>query len=86
MQVTIKLYGTLSEHLPPGSKGRKATVELAEGSTVDDLAEALGFGNVACVFMRGSEQIHRGYRLEDGDTVSAFPPIAGGCEAGARRV
>jgi molybdopterin converting factor small subunit len=78
MQVTIKLYGTLSEYLPAGAKGRRAAVELPEGATVDDLAEALGFGEVSCVFMRGSEQVHRAQKLEDGDTVSAFPPIAGG--------
>ena len=76
--MTIKLYGSLSQHLPPGSKGRKATVELPEGATVDDLAEALGLGEVACLFMRGSEQVHRAQKLEEGDTISAFPPIAGG--------
>lgn len=78
MQVTIKLYGSLSQHLPPGSKGRKATVELPEGATVEDLAEALGLGDTSCLFMRNSEQVYRAQRLKDGDTLSAFPPIAGG--------
>ena len=78
MKVEVKLFSTLAKYLPPGSKGKKAVVELKSKATVDDLAEKLGFGDVSCVMMVNDEQVHRAAVLKDGDVVSAFPPLAGG--------
>lgn len=78
MQVHVKLFGPLREHLPLGAKGGRAVIELPEGATVDTLAEQMGFGDLSCVVMVNDEQVHRGMTLHAGDHVSVFPPLAGG--------
>jgi len=78
MQINVKLFGPLREHLPPDAKGGRAVIELPEGATVDTLAEQMGFGDLSCVIMVNDEQVHRGMALNEGDHVSVFPPLAGG--------
>ena len=37
MKVQVELYANLSKYLPPGAEGRKAVVELPDGSTIGEL-------------------------------------------------
>lgn len=42
MDVTVALFGTYADLLPPGSQGGKAIVEVDEGTTVAALLDRLG--------------------------------------------
>ena len=61
--------------------GSKATIEVPEGSTVDDLCAQLGIGDEGCVIMVNDAQHHRAKVLEPGDMVTFLPPLAGGRES-----
>jgi molybdopterin synthase sulfur carrier subunit len=42
MQVTVALFGPYAELLPPGSERGRATLDVAEGTTVGQLLDRLG--------------------------------------------
>jgi molybdopterin synthase sulfur carrier subunit len=78
--VRVHLFATLAAYLPPGSPDRgSATVEVPDGATVDQLVGALGIPadlpRIALVNGREAEPTRR---LEPGDEVALFPPLAGG--------
>ena len=80
MTVRVHLFATLTAYLPPGSTDRgSAEVEVPEGTTVEALARALGIPpdqpRIALVNGREAEPDRR---LEPGDEVALFPPLAGG--------
>jgi molybdopterin converting factor small subunit len=89
MKVYVKLYATLakrvseavSSHQHPQAvrAGARLEIELAEGSTLEDLVNLLGLPRelVKVIFVNGRAQ-QLEYRLEPGDEVGIFPPIAGG--------
>ncbi len=78
MKVEVWLFSTLSQYLPPDSKGKKAVVELPENATLTDLADHLGLHSETVTVTINDEQAHWGLKLEDGHQVSFFPPLAGG--------
>ncbi|MBI3909419.1 MAG: MoaD/ThiS family protein [Armatimonadetes bacterium] len=79
MTVTIKLFATLGKYLPPGSTGRAATVEASEGATVGDVLARFGVPRQAAhlIMINGMNQSWNA-PLKDGDTLTVFPPVAGG--------
>ena len=78
MIVEVRLYGSLRRYRPPESSGA-FPVDLPSGSTVDTLARRLGipegFVSAAAVNETATES---DTPLRDGDSVSLFPPSAGG--------
>jgi len=78
MRVKVKLFGPLREALPPEKRQIPIEVEVPDGSTVQDVANLLGIGNVGAVILVNDQESHRGKQLSDGDVVSFFPPLAGG--------
>lgn len=77
-KVELRLFGHLREYLP--MKGEPGVqVDVAEGSSIQDLIEKLGIppSDPKIVLVNGlhapKEQL-----LQEGDRVSIFPPIAGG--------
>ncbi len=78
MQVKVKLFGPLLDRLPPEKRRLPLVVEVADGATVQEVAELLGIGDVGAVILINDQEGHRGRRLNDGDVVSFFPPLAGG--------
>ena len=78
MKVQVRLFSNLARYLPPGSVGKRATVELDEKSTVADLESRLGLVDEPVTVLVNDERRHPQARLRDGDVVSLFPPIAGG--------
>lgn len=76
MRVTVKLFGPLRQRLPVGS--RNAALEVADGTTVDDLAVRLGIEEEPAVVCVNDQETHRSRRLHEGDVVTFFPPLAGG--------
>jgi len=80
MQVEVKLFANLRKLLPPGSSGSKAQLSLEEGATVETLIHHLKIpAEMAQMVLVNGEQIREFDRpLAEGDTVSIFPPVAGG--------
>ncbi len=88
MKVTVKLFATLARHIPETvrvkekpqlASGRPFTVDLPDGSFLEDLMKHLGLPEeefkVAFVNGRARSLDHR---LNEGDEVGIFPPIGGG--------
>ena len=84
MRIRVRLFASLRDHFPSDDRGR-GEVELNEGATLADLIERLEIPDplAQMVLIDGLQQPksreERARRtLEDGQTVSIFPPIAGG--------
>jgi len=83
MQVTLKLYASLGQYLPAYAERNEARVEVPDGTTITELLREHLVPLEAChlVLLNGLFQppaSRSGVRLKDGDTVAAWPPVAGG--------
>jgi sulfur carrier protein ThiS len=84
MQITLKLYASLTQHLPPEHRvGNQMALTVAPGATLLQVIEPfqLPMKLVHLVLVNGvfvpPEQ--RGTRtLAEGDVLAIWPPIAGG--------
>jgi molybdopterin converting factor small subunit len=81
MQVRVKLMAALRSKLPPGSQGGVATLAVEDGATLDALLESLGIrgGHIHLIMINGEQVTDRSRLLKDGEEVTVFPPVAGGC-------
>jgi len=83
MHLTVKLYATLSDYLPAGSKHNRVELDVAEAATVGAVLAPFALPEklthlvlVNGVFIPPGE---RGSKvLGEGDVVAVWPPIAGG--------
>ncbi len=83
MRITLKLFASLSGHLPPSARRNEAEVEVPDGASVQELLDRFKLSReqahlvtrngvfVPCS-LRGEE------RLEPGDALAVWPPVAGG--------
>lgn len=84
MQVTLKLFASLTEYLPPASKYTNiTTLELDEGSTITQVVDAhqLPPKWVHLVLVNGvyvAPENRATHVLVQGDVLAIWPPIAGG--------
>lgn len=83
MHVTIKLYATLTDYLPAGSRNNRVEVESTDDTTiVAALAPfALPPKLTHLVLINGvfiPPDARATTMLRDGDTLAVWPPIAGG--------
>lgn len=78
MTVTIVMHGTLRRFLPDGA-GR-ATIDLADGATVEDALAGLGAEKDTWLVARNQTVAERDTVLEPGDVIDCFEPVAGGSE------
>jgi sulfur carrier protein ThiS len=84
MQITFKLYASLSEYLPADRRrGNEMTLDVLEGSTIEQVTEPFNLPRklVHLVLVNGHyvppEQ--RSTRpLQPGDVLAIWPPVAGG--------
>jgi sulfur carrier protein ThiS len=83
MRVTVKLYATLSDYLPVGSKNNRLEIEVAESVTVNAVLSPFLLPPKLThlvllngVFIPAEERA--AVVLKEGDTVAVWPPIAGG--------
>ncbi len=83
MRVTVKLFALLGRHLPADARSNQAQLDVPEGATPADVFQQLGVppGNCHLVLINGV-YVEPGERttraLSEGDTLAAWPPIAGG--------
>ncbi len=79
MKVELKLYASLSAHLPENASGNSCEMELAEPATVGDLLTVVNIAldQPKILFCNG---VHTNVDepLNEGDAIAVFPPIAGG--------
>jgi sulfur carrier protein ThiS len=84
MQITFKLYASLTDYLPPDQRRSNAmALDVAEGASVAEVIEpfALPMKLVHLVLINGHyvPPEERGTRrLAPGDVLAIWPPIAGG--------
>jgi sulfur carrier protein ThiS len=78
MHVHVRLHSRFREHLPPEARG-EATIELADGATVDDLLNLLGIDRrVKLMTINDQPETERTRPLREGDRVRVFPFVVGG--------
>ena len=76
----IKLFASLRKYLPKGHATDTLTLELPEGAAVRDAIAALGIpAEHARMVVSRNEQLDVAARLQDGQEINLFPPLAGGC-------
>lgn len=81
--VTLKLFATLGDYLPPGGRDNHATLEVAEEDSVADVIGRLNLPPqlVHLVLVNGAyvpPPARASRRLQAGDQLAIWPPIAGG--------
>ena len=79
MKLEVKLFANFQEYLPPGSEKYSCRLELEEGTTIGQVLEQLKIpDSVPMITLVNG--IHRTFedRLEPGEVLSIFPPVAGG--------
>lgn len=83
MQVTLKLFATLSDYLPPGASKNAIPREVGDGASVRELLASNGVPMEKChlilvngIYVAPAKAADK--HLAPGDTVSVWPPVAGG--------
>lgn len=77
MRVTVTAFGDLRRYLLDGAPER--TIELSEGATLTEVAEALGADpDELPLAHRGLEIVRETTPLHDGDQIELFAPVGGG--------
>jgi molybdopterin converting factor small subunit len=79
MDIEIRLFASFRVFLPPGHTGFSFFITIDEEITVAELIALLNIpaDTPKITVVRGN-QVPEDYRIREGDTVSIFPPIAGG--------
>jgi hypothetical protein len=83
MQITLKLFATLADYLPPGTRNNRVNLEIDPADTVHMILERerLPERLTHLVLVNGVyiPPAARGTRcLSPGDQLAVWPPIAGG--------
>ncbi|GBD26072.1 hypothetical protein HRbin30_01399 [bacterium HR30] len=80
MRVQVRLHASLRKYLPPDALDDTVVVELKPGATVADAIAALRIPpNHAKIAVVDGKQSDLEAPLEEGQQLSLFPPLAGGC-------
>jgi molybdopterin converting factor small subunit len=82
MQVKVQLFATLRDYSPDGAKNEPFIVELAEGDTLRSLLDRLQLPEkMPKILLVNGAHRKEPDELHEGDSVSIFPPLAGGSSA-----
>ena len=83
MRVEVRLFATLARYLPQPSQTDSTSLDIADGSTVGDVAAALGIpADLSRITLVNDTEGDDSCRLHSGDVVTLFPPLAGGQPVG----
>jgi molybdopterin synthase sulfur carrier subunit len=87
MKVKVQLYALLAKYLPTNAHNKTAVLEVAEGTSVQEVLNELTIPeNMPKILLVNGRNAELDRVLAEGDTVSVFPPIAGGGESRESRV
>jgi len=83
MQITFKLFASLTEFLPPERKGNEVVLDVPEGSTILGVTEPFHLPEklVHLVLVNGryvAPEDRGSHALQPGDALAIWPPVAGG--------
>lgn len=83
MQITVKLYASLSDFLPAGAVQNKVDLDVAEGTTIGAMLQSLNLPPklVHLVLVNGhyiAPAARARHALRAGDALALWPPVAGG--------
>ena len=79
MKVSVSLYASLAARLPKGCSGNVYTLDLREGTSIQELLDVLNIEHdEPKIMFRNGVHARLDDILEDGDRFAVFPPIAGG--------
>lgn len=79
MRVTVVVFGSYAGYLPAGSEGGRVEVQVEEGASVQELADALDLpAEVRRYVRRNGVRLGPDDLLSYGDTVWFAIPLAGG--------
>ena len=83
MRVEVRLFATLARYLPEDNEAGATRLEVAEGSTVGDVARSLGIpAELSHIVLVNDRDVPDHQALAAGDVVTLFPPLAGGAGGG----
>jgi molybdopterin converting factor small subunit len=83
MKITLKLFATLEQYLPPGGTHNVAEVEVEQGASIGQVVDSFGIPReqLHMVLVDGHhvplEEIDR-RQLKPGEALAIWPPVAGG--------
>jgi molybdopterin converting factor small subunit len=79
MKFKVKLFATFMEHLPEGTGLEGLTVDMASGTTLEEVYARFNLPEKVqkITLVNGIHQ-KESYKVQEGDVISIFPPIAGG--------
>ena len=79
MFIHVKLYATLRRYGPQVPRGEGIPLEVGGGTTVVQILQRLGIpDSLPLVSMINTRVCKTDDVLSEGDTLSLFPPVAGG--------
>ena len=83
MNISIELYASLMKYLPPGKSRFRREIEVDDGLILNRLIEQYHIKpeEAHLVLINGhfvNADDRDGRKLEEGDVVSIWPPVAGG--------
>jgi molybdopterin converting factor small subunit len=80
LKIELRLFASLRQHLPPGSPRGRCQLELAEAETLGEMLARMKIPRARAhmILVNGHHDRNFDRRLEEGDVVSVFPPVAGG--------
>ena len=83
MKISLKLFASLADYLPAGSRENRIELDVEDGVSVADLIRRYQVPErsahlvlVNGLFVPPAERPRR--RLQEGDELAVWPPIAGG--------
>ena len=79
MHIKVQLFATLRDYSPDGGKNEPFDVELTDGDTLRHLLDKLRLPErVPKILLVNGVHFKEPDELHEGDSVSIFPPLAGG--------
>ena len=83
MKITLKLFASLSDYLPPERQGNILPIEVLEGTSIMDIVNRfqLPVKLVHLVLVNGKyikAEERDSYALKEDDVLAIWPPVAGG--------
>ena len=83
MRITLKLFATLGQYLPPEARANAVEVEVPDGATAHEVLERfkVPLDKVHLVLLNGvylDATARDERRIEGNDALAVWPPVAGG--------